>query len=293
MEEEAKNQLVKVASLHLAEIKSTTSLAARGLAALAETQRSALGILHNLSALEEAAKQGNADAQFGVAEANALRDIRESDIWKILALGNADGTSVGSPSWLLWAARRLNTKNTPVGKEGYDATHWYLLAAIQGHIAAQFYLAGRYATGCGVDQDDFKAIEWYRMAAERDSAASQFHLGMMYLQGRGVERNDAQARAWFNKAAERGNPDGQTKLGLSYLFGVCSEVNIKDAIKWLKLAADKNQRDAQFHLGEIYSSDQFVAKNIEMSRAWYLKAASLGHERAIERIGAHDDEQST
>ena len=45
------------------------------------------------------------------------------------------------------------------------AVYWYLEAAEQGHVEAQFRLAASYDRGQGVAQNKAEAVRWYRKAA--------------------------------------------------------------------------------------------------------------------------------
>jgi len=53
------------------------------------------------------------------------------------------------------------------GKDEPEAARWFRLAADQGHVLAQFQLAGKYARGEGVPQDDVLAHMWANLAGSR------------------------------------------------------------------------------------------------------------------------------
>mgnify|MGYP003517569551 FL=1 len=69
-----------------------------------------------------------------------------------------------------------------------------------------------YAEGKGVEQDYSKAAEWYLKAAEQGYVKAQFNLGNMYYTGRGVKRDYQEARKWWKNAAEQGNERAQKAL---------------------------------------------------------------------------------
>ncbi|MBR4417293.1 MAG: sel1 repeat family protein, partial [Victivallales bacterium] len=51
-------------------------------------------------------------------------------------------------------------------QDSVEAVKWFRLAANQGHILAQYYLATCYYHGDGVDKDKKLAVEWWQKAAE-------------------------------------------------------------------------------------------------------------------------------
>jgi len=124
----------------------------------------------------EAAEQGHAEAQYGLA----------------------------------WAYRRGEL----VPQDYVEAVNWYGRAAEQGHTEAQYELGNAYATGQGVAQDYAEAAKWYRKAAERGHADAQYNLSKAYYWGEGVSQDYAEAANWWNKAAEQGHATAQCIRGI-------------------------------------------------------------------------------
>ena len=90
-----------------------------------------------------------------------------------------------------------------------EAYRWYRLAAEQGDDGALRGLAGLYAAGNGVLQDDVEAARLYQEAAEKGNPIAQQELGNLYSSGHGVSQSDVLAYMWLNIAASRfreGNP---------------------------------------------------------------------------------------
>ena len=85
------------------------------------------------------------------------------------------------------------------------ALFWYLSAAQQGHVRAQFNLGLLYSKGEGVPRDDQRAAAWYRKAADQGHVQGQLQTGIAYDLGKGVIKNDQAAAAWYYKAAEQGD----------------------------------------------------------------------------------------
>ena len=65
--------------------------------------------------------------------------------------------------------------------------------AAQGKADAQHFLAGIYAEGKGVAQDEVIAAKWYRLAAAQGKAAAQYDLGSMYDQWQAVAQDYEEA----------------------------------------------------------------------------------------------------
>ena len=69
-----------------------------------------------------------------------------------------------------------------------------------------------YEDGQGVIQNDVKAGEWYLKAAEQGHVRAQYFLGLMHYEGRGVAQNEAKALDWLTKAANNGSMDAKESL---------------------------------------------------------------------------------
>ncbi len=129
------------------------------------------------------------------------------------------------------------------------ATYWWLKAAQQGVVAAQYNLAMCYDNGQGVTRDYYEANKWYRKAAENGYSEAQVTLGARYMSGKGITRDPAQAVKWLTKAAEQGNADGQYNLALCYGRGDGVAKNEVLANYWLKKAADQGHAEAKRMMG--------------------------------------------
>jgi len=107
------------------------------------------------------------------------------------------------------AKKKLDEGPRALRRQDYGTPHSSLrelkVAAMQGHIVAQFNLGWMYAKGeGGVQRDYVQAIKWYRMAAEQGDAWAQNNLGEMYARGEGVPRNHVQAYMWLSLAIKGG-----------------------------------------------------------------------------------------
>ena len=73
-------------------------------------------------------------------------------------------------------------------------------AAGREHVEAQRHLARCYFHGIGVAQEDAAAESWYLKAAENGSVCAQFQIGHMYMSGEGVQPNAHRAAMWIDRA---------------------------------------------------------------------------------------------
>ncbi len=165
--------------------------------------------------LRQAAKQGDADAQFRLGDAYF--------------------------------------KGEDVEQDYVTAAAWWHRAGAQGHAPAQYNLGRMYQQGRGVSQDYAEAVAWYRRAADRRAvardrvavAAAQYQLGVMYATGQGVAQNDAAAFMWYRRAAEQGDAFGQLQLGVMYGLGRSVPQDYVAAHIWLNLAAAQGNETAR------------------------------------------------
>ena len=125
----------------------------------------------NIAKVQQAAEQGNADAQ------------------SLLGLMYHEG------------------KGVP--QDHKQAFAWSRKAAEQGNADAQSLLGLMYFKGQGVPQDYKQAVAWFRKAAEQGEAKAQHNFGAMYYYGQVVPQDYLQAYVWFSVAAANGAPGSQ------------------------------------------------------------------------------------
>ena len=127
-----------------------------------------------ISAVEQLARQGHAEAEF--------------------LLGTAWAEGLGKPV------------------DAAKAASWYQRAADRGHVLAQHNLGNIHFAGTGVVQDAALAAQWWRLAAEAGDAIPQYRLGNLFEQGLGVTQDRDEALRWYRNAAGRGNRDAAAAL---------------------------------------------------------------------------------
>ncbi len=164
-----------------------------------------------LAALEQAATQGNAQAQYRIGVMNA----------------NGDGVPLNY----------------------VKAAQWLTAAAEQNLAEAQRLLAWLYANGYGTEQDYTQARYWFTRAAEGGDAKAQYSLGFMYQTGYYETKPDTREMLkWFQRSADQGNASAQLALGKLLAEGKRVAQNDEAAFQWLTLAIMNGNESAKKEL---------------------------------------------
>ena len=128
----------------------------------------------------------------------------------------------------------------------------------------------------------FKSL--FKLAEAGDMSAA-FAVAMMYWNGDGVEQDEATAINWVRKSAQKGYADAQFWIGNAHLAGDGVKKSAPEGVKWLRKAANHNHIDAQFNLARLLIYGQgAVDPDLEESKHWMERAASLGHKAAIKAL---------
>lgn len=120
----------------------------------------------------------------------------------------------------------------------------FTLAAMKGHIQAQYYLGEIYEGGVGVPIAYRQASEWYAQAARQEHAGAQARLAALYRKGWGVKQEASRALTWYLRSAENGYPLAQFEVGLMYAKGQGTPVNKIEAYRWLSIVASYGDPEA-------------------------------------------------
>lgn len=196
---------------------------------------------------EQAAEQGDAQAQFALARLHAL--------------------GAGCP------------------RDQDKALHWLQRAAEQEHAAAQYHLGSCYARGKGVPIDYRQAPDWFEKAAAADSPLALFELGNFNVGAqlgqidydKAAACYDNMIRTWNGLAgptrngtapeqleslAEQGEADAQYLLGLRYARGENAPADMYKALYWWEKAAIRKHPDALYELGRRYRLGEGVEQDV-------------------------------
>ena len=103
---------------------------------------------------------------------------------------------------------------------------------------------------------------------------AQYYLAGLYYKGEGVEQNYEKAAAWFQKSADQGNPKAQTDLAQCYLLGYGVEKDSVVAIGWYRRAAAQGYAPAAFNLAAMITSGTGTERDLVEAHMWATIAMS-------------------
>ena len=175
-----------------------------------------------------------------------------------------------------------------------DAEKWYLLAAENGCVDAQyalwelyyeeyrrFYFCSRIAEG----------LKWLEKAAESGLPKAEHDFGRNYLEGEIVDKDEKKGFAWVLKAAEKGHLNAQYITSANYMFGIGVEKDEKKGFEWLAIAASHDYPPAIYGVGRCYELGLGVAQDFEKAYTWFAKAAHLYDLDAISSLMEDEEEE--
>ncbi|KAF9973385.1 hypothetical protein BGZ73_003368 [Actinomortierella ambigua] len=168
------------------------------------------------------------------------------------------------------------------------ALHWYLQAAQQGSIDAQWRASEMLANGEGVASPDFvQSNAWAREAADRGHLEAQLRLSERYRAGKdGVSKDNAIAAHWLQLAANQGSVFAMETLGWIYNEGEHGLVRDDEvAIQWYRRAIELGSITALNNLGWMYEHGHGVERNMAKAAELYRKAADKGSASAANNLG--------
>ncbi|KAF8644145.1 hypothetical protein AX16_008672 [Volvariella volvacea WC 439] len=135
--------------------------------------------------------------------------------------------------------------------------------------------------------DPVLAKNLFTQAAQLGYTQSQFKLGQCYEYGTlGCPVDPRRSIAWYTKAAEKGDSEAELALSGWYLTG--SEGVLKqsdsEAYLWARRAAGKGLSKAEYAVGYYAEVGIGVKQDIEFAKKWYMRAATQGNKRAMNRL---------
>ena len=87
-----------------------------------------------------------------------------------------------------------------ISQDEPTAVSYYLSAARNGHVEAQFKLAWCYDIGYGVEQNSKEAFYWYKCAAHRGNIEAQYNVGVCCtIFSSSLFKSSRHARKWCEK----------------------------------------------------------------------------------------------
>ena len=167
-------------------------------------------------------------SQFDKVYANSL--LHDRDYLKLVQ--TSDSAEQGDAD-AQFALAEIYASGRGVKKDIAKAENWYFQAAKQGHAVAMVELGMMYEHGNGVKIDTAYAVTWYQKAANLDNVQAQFRLASMLESGRGVKKDETMALSWYQKAAAQGQRYAQLELAAAYFAGRVVGKDDMLAIYWL------------------------------------------------------------
>ncbi|HDL02016.1 MAG TPA: sel1 repeat family protein [candidate division Zixibacteria bacterium] len=157
----------------------------------------------------------------------------------------------------------------------------------ENNALAQYYLAGMYSDGLGVQNDQIKSLSYIKKSAENGLPHAMNRLGNLYLNGSNyIKADPTKAYKWLKNAVDKEYISAGVILGGALVHGEGVNKKPKEGLEILKWAAAKGDKDAIFMVGNIlYWGHSIKAKPAE-SIEWLHKAAMLGDSEA-QRTLAH------
>ena len=157
-------------------------------------------------------------------------------------------------------------------------------------------LGNAYYTGNIYKQNYKNAVDLYKRAIHGGNIDVLNNLGICYEYGRGVEQNYLEALKYYSLAKDRLNPDATTNYAiLKIKIGIFSNNYscFNECFKVLQnsLLLKKNNPNAYYYIGILYElgidmfDDGNIIKNPYLAFLNYKKAAELGYNKALTKVG--------
>ncbi len=177
-----------------------------------------------------------------------------------------------------------------------NAPIWYRKAAEQGHVQAQCKMAYYYKFGYDVEQNYEKAFEWYIKAISHNSVEAFVNIANMYYYGQGTALNYEKAFHCFSKSLDLKEgpfmPYLYYRKGYMHQHGLGIERNYTEAFRLYQLAAETNDstisQHAYYRIGTLYELGLGTEKNEKKAIEWYHKAAKWEHQQAQLKLSEID-----
>ena len=265
--------------------------------------------------MQEAAKNGNADAQFILGDAALNASPQNTDdalYWYKLAAENED-ESAADRAALALAILLIRLRKDPDVAEQYLLRVWnrshdaralmalsnccilmnrideafeWAKKATENNDPEGFYMLGliHLNTMGNVGEGTLAAIESFKKASEMGHALASYELAHIYRGEYDLPRNGELDIEYTGIAAEQGHADAQCDYGIIAMGMESSEAH-KAGIQILSEAAEKGQVEANYILGRLYGTGYRVNKDPNKALRYYAAAADKGHDLARVETG--------
>ena len=217
----------------------------------------------------KAAEEGDADAQFALAEIYEFHESGKYLYWleKASVQGHAEATRALAEAYDYGNESAV----PPIEEDREKAIEIYTRLVEKGDADAMKKISLIYAVNY---EDDEKAREWVQKAAEAGDIESMEELGNDYRLIGDIADFD-KSEYWYRKAADLGSGDAMKGLGDLY----CYDENRHDYIQaenWYKKAVAAKNYFAYVRLGDMVKDGKITQSDASAAYAYYTKAAEKG-----------------
>jgi len=191
-----------------------------------------------------------------------------------------------------------------------QALKWFIKAAEEDDIKAQYHLGQYYKPDDSLDYDEYDSqdyekvvywlekvltnrhpqypyevgyadhginvtdyadvVEWYKEHAKEELACSQLKLADQYLFN---DDREEEAVSLYEKLADKGNVDAQYSLAVYYEV----RQNYEKTLYWYEKAAMQNHGESEYNLGRCYFYGKGVQQNDEKAEYWWKRSQEHGY----------------
>jgi len=164
-------------------------------------------------------------------------------------------------------------------KDETSARNWLQHAALNGHSMAQYCLAHFFCAQ--KENEKFVYVEWMLKSAQGGHAEAQFDIARIYGNGlRGVEKDLKQAFEWYERASAQNHAEAQYQVGVCYRYGYGVEKNVDVVLVYYEKAAKQGLKKAYCQTGYLYDEDarEGPRDRLDNKKAnkWYQKCVEEG-----------------
>ena len=165
-----------------------------------------------------------------------------------------------------------------------------LKLAAKGSSRAMNAIGMQYKFGFGVEKNYLEAFKWFNKAAHSGYSKAWFNLGVMYKYGIGVQLDFSEAYKCFSNASSMNDPFGWYGQGYMLHKGLGVGQDYFEAYKLFRKGTAVGHSPSMYMAGICLRNGYGTEINIDSSRFWLAKAASLGYQFAKDELAAKEPE---
>jgi TPR repeat protein len=128
-------------------------------------------------------------------------------------------------------------------------------------------------------------VRWVMHAAQLGDADAQATLGQLLLDGRGIQKDEQLALSWFSIAARQRHPMAINMMGRCLENGWGCEVDLTGAALHYRQAADLGLDWGLYNYGQLLTRGRGVEKDLGAAFELFSQAAAKGHAKSMNLLG--------